>query len=82
MNIEEKASAAKRLRKDEGFQAFIAEVREAAIADFVNSGPKETEAREEAHAILRALAAIEARLSAAEGAKALKDRKGQHRVND
>lgn len=82
MNVNEKASAAKRLRNDEAFQAFIAEVREAAIADFVNSGPKDTDARDEAHAILRALSAIEARLNAAEGAKALKDKKDQHRASD
>jgi len=82
MNIQEKASAAKRLRKDEAFQMFVAEVREAAIAEFVNSGPQDTDAREEAHAILRALAAIDGRLSAAEGAKAINDRKDQHRAND
>lgn len=82
MNVQERASAAKRLRNDEAFQMFIAEVREAAVADFVNSGPKQTDAREEAHAILRALSEIERRLNAAEGAKSLQDKKGQHRAND
>lgn len=83
MNIDEKASRAKRLRDDEAFADFIQEVREDAIAAFANSRANETEAREEAHALLRAINQIEGKLDAAIGAKALADkRKGQHRGND
>lgn len=77
--IIEKASRAQRLRDDEAFQEFVAQVRNDAIAAFVESGAKDNEAREEAHSILRALAKIEDALNAAIGAKALADKKDRHR---
>lgn len=83
MNIDEKASRAKRLRDDEAFQGLISEVRNDAIAKFVNSGAADAEAREEAHALLRALSKIEGTLAAAIDAKTLADKKkGQHRGSD
>lgn len=82
MNVDEKANAAKQLRENEAFQMFVGEVHDAAIADFVNSAASDIETREEAHAILRALAEINRRLSVAENAKSINDRKGQHRGND
>lgn len=82
MNIEEKAAAAERLRRDEAFALFMAEAREDAISAFVASGREDIQAREEAHALLCALAAIEGRLDAAIGAKAFKAKKEQHRNGD
>lgn len=82
MNVQEKASRAKRLRDDEAFQDLMAEVRNDAIAAFVNSGAADAAAREEAHALLRALSKIEGTLEAAIGAKTLADKKGQHRGSD
>lgn len=81
-NIVEKASRARRLRDDEAFQEFVAEVRNGAIARFTESGAADTAAREEAHAILRALAAIEGQLQSAIDAESFAKKKGQHRGND
>ena len=80
--IQERASRAKRLRADDAFQEFVKEVRDDAIASFMSSGPGDTDVREEAHAILRALSNIEGKLDAAIGAKTLADKKGQHRGSD
>ena len=77
MNIQEKAARAKRLREDEAFASFVAEVREDAIRMFTNSGTKDTATREEAHALLRAVQAIETRLDAAIDAQTIAER--QHR---
>ncbi len=82
MNIDERAMQAKRLRADEAFQNVMAEIRDDAIATFLNSGAAQAEAREEAHRMIRALDAIESKLAAAEGDKLLKDRKDQHRGSD
>lgn len=79
MNIQEKAAWAKRLRADEAFQFFIAEIREDAVSAFVNSARDDSGAREQAHEILRAIEQIEAHLQAAESAQALAEKKGRHR---
>lgn len=81
-DISEKAFRAKRLRDDELFKEFIAEVREDAIQAFVTSGPGDAGTREDAHAIVRALAKLEARLDAAIDAKALQNKRDQDRGND
>lgn len=82
MNIEDKAAWAKRLRGDEAFQMFMAEVREDAIAAFTESAADDTAKREEAHAILRALGKIDGALQTAINAKAVKDKKGHDRANE
>jgi hypothetical protein len=83
MNIEDKAAWAKRLRGDEAFQMFMAEVREDAIAAFTESAAGETAKREEAHAILRALSKLDGKLQSALNDKAVKDKKkGQDRASD
>jgi hypothetical protein len=80
--IVEKASRARRLRGDDAFCEFMEEVRDWAIAQFTESGAADTAIREEAHAILRALAAIEGRLQSAIDAESFEKKKGQHRGND
>lgn len=82
MNIQDKAAWAKRLRADEAFQMFMAEVRDDAIAEFTNSAAHETGRREEAHAILRALSKLDGTLDVAISAKAVADKKGHDRANE
>lgn len=82
MNIDERAMQASRLRADEAFQNVMAEIRDDAISAFTNSGIADVAAREAAHGMIRALDAIEARLSAAQDAKTLQDKKDQHRGSD
>jgi len=82
MNIEEKATLAKRLRADEAFQLFMEEVREDAIAAFTHSASHESEKREEAHAILRGLSNLDGAIASAINAKAVNDKKGQDRGHD
>ena len=69
------AQEAMRLKNDTAFQQFIKDVREQQKEVFATSGPKDIEVREEAHAIIRALEAIEINLDAAIGAETLLDRK-------
>lgn len=82
MNIDEKASRAKRLRADEAFQMLIQEVRDTAIARFLNSGATDTEARETAHSLIRAINEIDSTLQSWTDAKTVADKKGQHRGSD
>jgi len=83
MNINEKAAWAKRLRADEAFQMFMAEVREDAMQAFATSAAHESEKREEAHAILRGLSKLDGVLNSAINAKAVSDKKkGQDRGSD
>lgn len=81
-NITERAHRAKRLRDDEAFQEFIEDVRTDALRQFETSGPKDTEVREEAHAILRVLRKLQGKLDAAVAAETRQARKGQHRGSD
>ena len=53
------AQEAMRLKNDTAFQQFIQDVREQQKEVFATSGAKDIEVREEAHAIIRALEAIE-----------------------
>ena len=75
MNQRERATRAKRLRDSEDFQSFISELREDAIAAFVNSGPRDSDARDEAHAQLRAIEKLVGTLDAAVAAQTHKDKK-------
>ena len=61
-NIKDKASAIKRLLEDETFQAILAAVRQRQVDTFSDVSST-IEAREEAHAKLRALAEVEIYIS-------------------
>jgi len=74
-DIRIKADDARRLKHDSAFKAFVQEVRESQMQVFANSGASDFEAREEAHAIIRALNQIEVNLDAALAAETLLDRK-------
>lgn len=72
---------AERLKKDPAFVAFLQEVRDAQLEAFAESGASDKEAREEAHAILRALAKLENVLEVAISRKGVEEhkQKGQER---
>jgi hypothetical protein len=75
VDIRIQANEAKRLKADTAFQQFVQVVREDQMRIFANSAASDVEAREEAHAIIRALNKIEVSLDAAIGAETLLDRK-------
>jgi len=75
VDIRIQANEAKRLKADTAFQQFVQVVREDQMRIFTNSAASDIEAREEAHAIIRALNKIEVSLDAAIGAETLLDRK-------
>lgn len=78
----ERAARAERLRGDDAFQEFMNAVRKKQVGVFLNAAATE-EARSEAHAIVRALAAIEGELAAAIGAASIEQkRKDRHRADD
>jgi len=70
-----KADDAKRLKNDTAFTQFFDEVRQAQMSIFANTTKDESEVREEAHAILRSLNAVEVYLDAVIAAETLLDRK-------
>jgi hypothetical protein len=74
-NIRITADEAKRLKNDTAFKQFVENVRENQILIFANSGASDVEAREDAHAILRAVNQIEITLDAAITAEVILDRK-------
>jgi hypothetical protein len=74
-SIRVKADDAKRLKSDTAFMQFFEEVRQAQMSIFANSTKEQSEVREEAHAILRALNAVEVYLDAVIAAETLLDRK-------
>jgi hypothetical protein len=74
-NIRITADEAKRLKNDTAFKQFVENVRENQMLIFANSGASEVEAREDAHAILRAVNQIEITLDAAITAEVILDRK-------
>ena len=82
MNINEKATCAKRLRDDEAFQTLISEVRDTAISRFLTSGAPNVDAREQAHSLIRAINEIDNVLQSWADAKTVADKKGQHRGSD
>mgnify|MGYP006348076905 FL=1 len=80
--ITARALSAQVLDDNADFQGFIAEVRDAQTAVFLNAGSTPA-AREEAHAIIRALAAITQVIGGAiDAEKFAKHKGGQHRGND
>jgi|TARA_B100001939_G_C16638504_1_gene486540 hypothetical protein len=71
------ADEAKRLKNDTAFKQFVEDVRERQKDVFATSDAKDIEAREEAHAVIRALNLIEMNLDAAIAAETFLDlRKG------
>jgi len=70
-----KADDAKRLKNDTAFTQFFDEVRQAQMSIFANTTKEQSEVREEAHAILRSLNAVEVYLDAVIAAETLLDRK-------
>lgn len=65
------ADEARRLKSDTAFKRFVNDVREQQKMVFATSAADEIERREEAHAIIRALNAIEVNLDAAIAAETL-----------
>ena len=82
MEIEQRAKRSKFLIENDWFQDTIKNLREDQMRVFADSSAQEVEKREDAHAILRALTAIERSLQADVDAVALLQRKGKHRGND
>ena len=70
-----KADEARRLKSDTAFLSFVQGVRDDQIKVFTDSVASDVEAREEAHAIMRALNQIEMKLDAAITAETFLDRK-------
>lgn len=83
MDIEIRAARSGALLNNEHFVATMQELRERQKDAFANSAASDVEGREEAHAIIRALNAIEASLKGdVDAVTILKKRKEQHRGND
>jgi len=82
MDIQQKAAWAERLRADDAWKWLIDEMREGAISDFTSSSAGETERREEAHTLLRAITKMEGLLDAVIAERDHQNKKDQHRAND
>ena len=78
VDIEQKAKRSKSLLENEWFIETIKNLREEQKTIFADSSAQEVEKREDAHAILRALNAIEVSLKADVDAMALLQKKGKH----
>ena len=78
VDIEQKAKRSKSLLVNEWFIETIKNLREEQKTVFADSSADEVEKREDAHAILRALNAIEVSLRADVDAMALLQKKGKH----
>ena len=78
VDIEQKAKRSKSLLENEWFIKTIKNLREEQKTVFADSSAQEVEKREDAHAILRALNAIEVSLKADVDAMALLQKKGKH----
>jgi hypothetical protein len=82
VDIEQRAKRSKSLLENEWFVETMKNLRDTQLRTFANSSAQEVEKREDAHAILRALNAIERSLQADVDAVTLIQRKGKHRGND
>ena len=78
VDIEQKAKRSKALLENEWFVETIKNLRENQKSIFASSSAQELEKREDAHAILRALNAIEVSLRADVDAMALLNKKGKY----
>tara|TARA_Y100000114_G_C11700480_1_gene298188 strand:+ start:84 stop:326 length:243 start_codon:yes stop_codon:yes gene_type:complete len=79
VDIELKAKRSKSLLENEWFVETMRNLREQQMTVFANSSAVEVEIREDAHAILRALNAIEVSLKADVDAMEILKHKGKHR---
>ena len=70
-----KADEARRLKTDTAFLEFMGAVRESQVQAFLSTAAGDAAAREEAHAIIRALNMINGELDAAIAAQTIIDRK-------
>jgi len=83
VDIEIRAARSKALLDHEHFIETMRDLRERQKDIFASSAASDVEGREEAHAIIRALNAIEVSLKAdVDAVTILKKRKEQHRGND
>jgi hypothetical protein len=83
VDIEIRAARSKALLGHEHFIETMKDLRERQKDIFADSAASDVEGREEAHAIIRALNAIEVSLKAdVDAVTILKKRKEQHRGND
>jgi hypothetical protein len=82
VDIEQRAKRSKSLLENEWFQETMKNLRDTQMSIFANSSASEVEKREDAHAMLRALSAIEYSLKADVDTMMLMERKGKHRGND
>ncbi len=78
-NLETKAKRSKSLLENEWFIETIRDLREQQKDVFANSSASDLEEREEAHAMIRALNAIEISLRADVDAMEIIKHKGKHR---
>lgn len=82
VDIEQRAKRSKSLLDNEWFMETMKDLRNDQMMVFANSSAQDVEKREDAHAILRALNAIEQSLQSDVDAMTLIKRKEQHRGND
>ena len=82
MDIETRAKRSQSLLQNDWFGETIEDLREHQKSVFAGSGKDDVSNREEAHAILRALNAIEHLLQADVDAVKLLQKKGKHRGHD
>ena len=79
VDLELRAKRSKSLLENDWFVETIRDLREQQMNVFANSSATEVEIREDAHAILRALNAIEISLKADVDAVEILKHKGKHR---
>ena len=79
VDLEIRARRSKSLLENEWFVETMRNLREQQMTVFANSSAVEVEIREDAHAILRALNAIEVSLKADVDAMEILKHKGKHR---
>ena len=82
VDIEQRAKRSKSLLDNEWFMETMRDLRNDQMMVFANSSAQDVEKREDAHAMLRALNAIERSLQSDVDAMTLIKRKEQHRGND
>jgi len=66
-----------RILRDSCYRAIMQKVRDDQVSTFIHSAPGETEAREEAHTILRALDKIEQAFKSVVTEEAIKEKRNK-----
>ena len=69
------ASDVQRILRDTTFKTIMEKVKADQVATFLTSGPHEVQAREEAHALVRALSKIEAAFKSVVDDEAIKTKR-------